>query len=133
MNLLTELGHKDLFATFIDNNFTVDGVMAIEKNELIDLGIKLGQVKEFLLSLEKLKQQRTQEREDERKRSLKLVLAEIKRKDLLDIFIDKKVQLNEVLNLSEDDLTKMGLSYWKRFNWKKSVREHRKSFNIILH
>ena len=126
MSLLTELGHKHLFATFIDHNFTVDGVMEIEKSELIDLGIKLGQAKEFLLSVEKLKQQRTTEREDERKQSLKLVLAEIKRLDLLDIFIDKKVQLNEILNLSEDDLSKMGLSYWKRFNWKKSVREHRK-------
>ena len=95
--------------------------MAIEKSDLITLGLNIGQAKQFLLSLEKYKKKKEHEKEEERKRCLKVELAKIERLDLLDTFIKKNIQLKDVYHLSVDDLAEMGISYWSRRGWAKSL------------
>ena len=100
--------------------------MSIDRNDLIDIGLKVGQAKEFLISLDKYKLQKEQEKEDERKRSLKNLLEVMRRIDLLDTFIDKKVQVSDVLKLSDEDLSNMGVSFRKRIGWSSSIRRFEK-------
>ena len=97
----------------------MEGVMSIEKSELIELGFNIGQAKQFLISLEKYK-------EEDRKRCLRHVLEQIKRLDLLDTFVQKKIQPKEIRHLSTDDLAKMGISYWNRMGWSKAIKDMRK-------
>ena len=97
--------------------------MSIERNDLTDLGLKVGQVKEFLNSLHRYKLQQEREREEERKRCLKALLEKMKKIDLLDTFMDKKVQVSEFINLSEEDLSKMGISIWKRRGWSSAMEK----------
>ena len=95
--------------------------MDIEKSELIALGFNIGQAKKFLQSLEKYKKKQIDDKEEERKRCLRLVLENIERLDLLDTFIENKVQPKYVRHLADDDLAKMGVSYWHRIGWSKSL------------
>ena len=95
--------------------------MSIEKSELIELGFSIGQAKQFLLSLEKYKKKKQHEKEEERRSCLKLVLEKIERLDLLDTFIKKNIQLKDVYHLSVDNLAEMGISYWSRRGWEKSL------------
>ena len=106
--------------------------MSIESSDLTDLGIKVGQVKEFLTSLDKYKLQQEREREEERKLCLKDLLEKLKKIDLLDTFMDKKVQVSEVINLTEEDLSKMGISIWKRRGWSSSLGKMKSGKLIII-
>ena len=121
VELLTEIGFENTADAFINNDFTIDGVMAIEKSDLTALGLNIGQAKQFLLSLQKYKNKKQHEKEEERKQSLKLVLEKVKRLDLLDKFIEKNIQPKDVWHLSVDDLAEMGISYWSRRGWAKSL------------
>ena len=134
VELLTEIGFGNFAATFINSHFTIEGMMAIERNDLIDLGLEIGQSRQFLLALDKFKQRKEQEKEEERKKDLKIFLEKIKKVDLLDTFIDKKVQASEVSTLSEEDLSKFGISFWKRKGWLKSINKFRegKYFNSCM-
>ena len=106
--------------------------MSIERSDLTDLGLKVGQVKEFLVSLHKYKLQQEREREEERKRSLKDFLEKMKKIDLLDTFMEKKVQVSEVINLTEEDLSKMGISIWKRRGWASSMERMKRGMLIMI-
>ena len=97
--------------------------MSVERSDLNDMGLKVGQVKEFLVSLHEYKLQQEREKEEERKRCLKGLLEKMKKIDLLDTFMDKKVQVSEFINLSEEDLSKMGISIWKRRGWSSSMEK----------
>ena len=97
--------------------------MSVERSDLNDMGLKVGQVKEFLISLHEYKLQQEREREEERKRCLKGLLEKMKKIDLLDTFMDKKVQVSEFINLSEEDLSKMGISIWKRRGLSSSIEK----------
>ena len=55
---LTELGFENLVEAFIDSHFTVESVMNIEKSDLIDLGLTIGQARQFLMSLEDYRKQK---------------------------------------------------------------------------
>ena len=121
VELLTEIGFENTADAFIDNDFTIEGLMAIDRSDLTKLGLKIGQAKQFLLSLEEYKKKKHHEKEEERKRCLKLVLAKIERLDFLDTFIKKNVQPRDVRHLTVNDLAEMGISCWSRRGWKKSV------------
>lgn len=116
VKLLTEIGFENTADAFINNDFTIEGVMAIEKSELIELGFNIGQAKQFILSLEKYK-------EEDRKRGLRQVLERIERLDLFDTFVHKKIQPRELWHLSADDLAKMGISYWNRIGWSRAFND----------
>ena len=121
VELLTEIGFKNISEIFINNDFTIEGLMAIEKSDLIALGLSIGQAQQFLLSLEKYKKKPQTDKDEERKRRLKLVLKEIERLDLLDTFIENKILYKDIRHLSVDDLAKMGVLYGKRKEWSKSL------------
>ena len=121
VELLTEIGFENISEVFIKNDFTIEGLMAIEKSDLIALGLSIGLAQQFLLSLQKYKKKPQTDKDEERKRRLKLVLEEIERLDLLDTFIENKILHKDIRHLSVDDLAKMGVLYGKRKEWSKSL------------
>ena len=52
--------------------------------------------------------------------------------DLLDIFMDKNIQLNEALNITNSDLSKMGVSFLKRKGWKDGTKLRRGTYFVNM-
>ena len=85
-----------------------------------------------MMSLEKHKKQKKGEKEAERKRSLEEFLEAVGKLDLLDIFMDKNIQLNEALNITNSDLSKMGVSFLKRKGWKDGTKLRRGTYFVNM-
>ena len=74
-------------------------LMTLQQQELINIGVPLGEAKQFM-----------QEQEKNRKSTLKRVLGAMNSLDLLDTLYKGSIRADELSTLQTDELSKIGLS-----------------------